>query len=273
MPGRPGRPRPSAPRSRRRSTASMSTSPDTVSTEIWPLTSRRRTSPEDVRNRWSPVSPSMVTSALDASTTTVAPDRDVDDEVLAMGAVMRPQVEAVARADAHRQASLPAFDLEARRELAIRVVDPHDRSIDAAEPGVARAEAEREEPGHADLVLDRRAGVDPSSSWRPPEGPDRGRGVLGADLVASERARGSPVRVLGGSADAAGDVGRGVVEVVGVRARPEAEGADERLDAGADRRVADAELPLHVAEVAARAEEALEQGELVAVRAGRTARR
>ena len=53
--------------------------------------------------------------------------------------------------------------------------------------------------------------------------------------------------------------------VVGVAHRAaEAEGADERLDPGADRGVADAELALHVAQVAARAEEALEEGELLA---------
>jgi hypothetical protein len=49
-----------------------------------------------------------------------------------------------------------------------------------------------------------------------------------------------------------------------VAARPEAERPDELLDARADRRVRDAELALHVAEVAPRPEEALEEGELIA---------
>ena len=85
-----------------------------------------------------------------------------------------------------------------------------------------------------------------------------------ADLVASERFEdGRAVHGLVGGRG--GRLGRGLIEVVGVRAFPEAEGADERLDAGADRRVADAELPLHLAEVAAGAEEALQEGELVAV--------
>ena len=62
-----------------------------------------------------------------------------------------------------------------------------------------------------------------------------------------------------------GASGGRLVGVVGIGPRPEAQGADERLDARADRRVADAELALHLAQVAARAEEALEQGQLVAV--------
>ena len=54
-----------------------------------------------------------------------------------------------------------------------------------------------------------------------------------------------------------------LVGLVRAVAGPEAERPDERLDAAADGRVGDAELALHVAEVAARAEEALEQRELL----------
>ena len=52
---------------------------------------------------------------------------------------------------------------------------------------------------------------------------------------------------------------------LGVGPGPEAERADERLDPGPDGRVADPELALHVAQVAARAEEALEQDGLLAI--------
>ena len=51
--------------------------------------------------------------------------------------------------------------------------------------------------------------------------------------------------------------------LVAIGARPEAERANQRLDPGADGRVGDAQLALHVAEVAAGAEEALEQEQLL----------
>jgi hypothetical protein len=93
----------------------------------------------------------------------------------------------------------------------------------------------------------------------PPEGSDGCGGFLGADLVASQALEDD----LAWIADR--PFLRGLlVGLVVVAARPEAKGSNECLDPGPDGRIRDPELPLHVAEVAARAEEALEQGELLA---------
>ena len=63
------------------------------------------------------------------------------------------------------------------------------------------------------------------------------------------------------------------ITVIGGAGRvAEAQGADERVDAGADGRVADAELALHLLEVAPRSEEALEERQLLAVEAAEAAR-
>ena len=59
--------------------------------------------------------------------------------------------------------------------------------------------------------------------------------------------------------------GRRLVGLVGLGPGPEAERPDERLDPRADGRIADPELSLHLAQVAAGPEEALEQCELLAV--------
>src|SRR4051794_41539740 len=63
---------------------------------------------------------------------------------------------------------------------------------------------------------------------------------------------------------ARGGVGGRLVGVVRVGPRSEAQGADESFDPRADRRIADAKLSLHLAEIPARPEEALEQRELIA---------
>src|SRR4051794_21073912 len=86
------------------------------------------------------------------------------------------------------------------------------------------------------------------SSIRPSKGSNGDRGFLRPDLTASE-----PLEdLLPGRRDLArrgAARGRLFGALVAV-SRPEAEGPDEGLDAGANGRIRDAELPLHVAEVA-----------------------
>ena len=67
---------------------------------------------------------------------------------------------------------------------------------------------------------------------------------------------------------AAASLGGGLGDGVGLVARAEAQGTDERLDPGPDGGIADLELPLHVAEVAAAAQEALQDLGLLAGQAG-----
>ena len=148
-----------------------------------------------------------------------------------------------------------------------RVSDADDRCQRPPAAGRHRRGVGRQEAGRADLVLDagsieaRHRDVFPSA--RIAVG-----GVFGAESRVGRGPRGSPRAAWTWAA----------VAVVGVSARrrrrrgrrrpracAEAEGADEGLDPGADRRVADAELALHLAQVAAGAQEALQQGELLAV--------
>jgi hypothetical protein len=93
----------------------------------------------------------------------------------------------------------------------------------------------------------------------PPQGSNGCRGLLGADLVASQALEDDLAWIPGRPS-----LSGWLVGLVVVAARSEAKGPNESLDPGPDGRIRDAELPLHVAEIAARAEEALEQGELLA---------
>src|SRR5262245_40071436 len=100
----------------------------------------------------------------------------------------------------------------------------------------------------------------PSSSSRcPPERADRRRRLLGGELVPGEG-----LEDLLSGPDRSRWLGRRLVRLIGV-AGSEAQCANERLDPGANGRIADPELALHVTQVAARSEEALEQRHLVAV--------
>src|SRR6185369_415191 len=99
------------------------------------------------------------------------------------------------------------------------------------------------------------------SSIRPPKSSNGDRGFLRPDLPTSEELE----DLLPGR----GDVARGgaachrLVGALVAVARPEAERPDEGLDARPNGGVRDAELPLHVAQVAPRPEEALEQHQLL----------
>src|SRR4051812_16925449 len=95
------------------------------------------------------------------------------------------------------------------------------------------------------------------SSTGPPERPDRGGRVLRADLVSGQPLEDPLTAGVGGL-----DVVRRRDVLVG--AGSEAQRPDERFDARPDGRVGDPELPLDVAEVAARAKEALEERGLLA---------
>src|SRR6476659_7656826 len=99
------------------------------------------------------------------------------------------------------------------------------------------------------------------SSICPSERTNRHRRLLRADLVAGEAFEdllpGRDRRAIAGG-------GRKVLGTCLVTVPwPEAQRPDKRLDPGPDGGVRDAELALHVAQVAARPQEALEQGQLL----------
>ena len=101
-----------------------------------------------------------------------------------------------------------------------------------------------------------------------PEGAERLGGLLGADLLARQALE--DLATLRLAASVPSPVELVEVGVRGpsssrVRGVAEAEGAHERVDPAADGGVADAELALHLLEVAARAKEALQQADLLAV--------
>src|SRR4051794_20696620 len=104
--------------------------------------------------------------------------------------------------------------------------------------------------------------VEVGMSALPSKGSDGCGGLVGPDLVGGEALEDGLACVA-----ARGFVGGGLRRVrlglVGSVAGTEPERPDERLDARADRRVRDAELALHVAQVAPRPKEALEERSLV----------
>src|SRR4051794_2879331 len=104
--------------------------------------------------------------------------------------------------------------------------------------------------------------VEVGMSALPSKGPDRGGGLVGADLVGGEaledRLASLATRGFRGVSRC-----RLRLRLVPAIAGTEPERTDQRLDAGADRGVRDPELALHVAKVAARPEEALEERRLI----------
>ena len=207
-------------------------------------------------------------SALAASMTTVAPRGTSISSSSPSEPAVRPVVEdAVADSSAPRGCPRRVRvrgDVSRSPSVSwIRTTDP----VDAAEPRVAVARSR---------IARRPVGPISCSSSTPVVEPrhrvvlPRARiAVAASSALISWRASASRIAgaVHGRVGGRGGRFGRGVVELLGVGTLPEAEGADEGLDAGADGRVADAELALHLAQVAAGAEEALEQRELVAVQA------
>jgi hypothetical protein len=105
------------------------------------------------------------------------------------------------------------------------------------------------------------------SSVRPSKLADHHGGVLGADLVTGE----SLQDLLPGQGLGRVDANLGIRVGAIAIGLAKAERPDERLDAGPDGRIRDPELALHVAEVAAGAEEALEEGQLFAAQAAEAA--
>ena len=87
----------------------------------------------------------------------------------------------------------------------------------------------------------------------------------------SWRDRRSRISWRAATASSAGGTAAGVASGIGLVPGPEAQGSDERLHPGPDRRVADGELPLHVAEIAPAAQEALQDHGLIAGQAGEPA--
>src|SRR5207244_3763861 len=104
------------------------------------------------------------------------------------------------------------------------------------------------------------------SSGAPSKVSDEGGGLVGRDLVPGEPLEDVLAAQAGGLLVGLGLDCRDVAVT-----RSEAERPDERLDPGADRRVGDPELPLHVAEVPARAEETVEEGQLLTAEAAEPA--
>ena len=93
--------------------------------------------------------------------------------------------------------------------------------------------------------------------------------VAGVDLMARQLLE--DLRAVGHRHDANGRVRVVVAVRAGIGSRAEPEGPYERLHPGPDRRIADAQLPLHLAEVSARAKEALQQTLLLAIEPGEAA--
>src|SRR5207244_936647 len=92
------------------------------------------------------------------------------------------------------------------------------------------------------------------SSGTPSKVSDEGGGLVGRDLVAGQALEDLVAARAGSRLGVRVGIGRSLA-IPG----SEAEGPDEGLDPGADRRVGDPELALHVPEVPPRAEEALEE--------------
>ena len=160
-------------------------------------------------------------------------------------------------------------DLAVQR-AAVAGPDDDAVAVDPAEPHVARAPGDVHGPPG-------RAGARGWRRWR--DGvrhrtflPSARMASAASSALSSWRARRSRMSRRPAWISSAVAVGRGAgprrPDGSGLVAGPEPEGAHKRLDAGADRRVADPELPLHVAEVAAAAQEALEDLRLLAGEAG-----
>ena len=172
-----------------------------------------------------------------------------------------------------------------RRRAQLEVdAHPNGVAVDGAKLDIRARHAKREAAIGADGVLDL-LGADERGRHQPlaSEGAERLGGLLGADLLLRQALEdaaplagldlvllGVCVRVRFESlVEAFAEVGVGLV--AGLTA--ESERADERVDPAAHGRVADAQLALHLLEVASRAEEALEQAHLLAIQPSRSGRR
>ena len=281
---RSGRRTPSGPGARSARLASTSTSPDIDSTVTGPPSTWRRTSPDAVAQRLAPATPVASTSPLIVRSAIVARARDLDLEVGRLVGCAAGTARAGSRRRCRASGPCPAAASIVKSSssvLAAEAADGDDVALDAAHQDAAGGErgcstsppgssgssravgAWRGRAGHRTVLPSARmasAASSALSSWLASRSRTSRRpacDVLGGGGRVERRRRARPPRRW-----------MGVVRLV---ARAEAEGADERLDPGPDGGVADAELALHVAEVAAAAEEALEHLGLLAGQAGEPA--
>ena len=198
-------------------------------------------------------------SALPPSMTTVAA-RGMSISRSGLSAAV-PMAASLGRTEG--DAAVAELDGEHVGELAaMAVADADSRAVDGPEPGAAIGQADGQQPGRPDVVVE--------------AGARRGgghRGVLPSARIAAAASsaliswRARACRISSRLRPSGAGSARLVVRILALGPRPEAEGADERLDARSDGGIADPELAFHLAQVPARAQEALEQGELLAVQA------
>ena len=238
----------------------MSTSPDTASTAIRLVTARS----VDLAGRRPIALIADEAVDLDVRAGRLDDDRGPPGQLdLEVG--RRPPPSPIERSTATRATSVPSPRTIAN--IPDRSCPSTSRIVTRsastrADPDVAIAQPDRHDALGAEGVLEGRA--------------DRGRGhdaVLPSARIAAAASSALISWRASGLEDLLAGPGRdcrladGLVDVVRIGAWPEAERPDERLDPGPDGRVADPELALHLAQVPARAQEALEQRQLVAVQA------
>ena len=153
-----------------------------------------------------------------------------------------------------REAALGCLDVEHVGDVVVATIaDADGEPVHRTQTDLARSQADREDALRSDGVLED-APECRRHRFGPPKRTDRDGRVLRSHLMARQRLEDLVPVVHPGRFSGPVRVGSGA----------ETECPDEGLDARTNRRVADPELALHLAQVSARPKEALEEGQLLA---------